>query len=174
VAAVNCILLRGIGLNFLPNVDVEAPPLLKSDCAETEKLMGGCPLTPCSESSSWSGETDALPLPWSDWTGEGLRLHVFDGRGIAVGVVAEINGRMEIIGDRKALRESVLKVIPRLDEKNIVNDSMSNITKINGPEIRMCLNGLTILGESIVADDAVCQNTGYILPNFSFAHVKRL
>jgi hypothetical protein len=26
---------------------VEAPPLLKSDCAETEKLMGGCPLTPC-------------------------------------------------------------------------------------------------------------------------------
>jgi len=81
---------------------------------------------------------------------------------------------MEIIGDRKALRESVLEVIPRLDEKNIVNDSMSNITKINGPEIRMCLNGLIILGESIVADDAVCQNTGDILPNFSFAHVKRL
>ena len=27
---------------------MEAPPPLKSDCAETEKLMGGCPLTPCS------------------------------------------------------------------------------------------------------------------------------
>ena len=34
------------------NVDVEAPPPLKSNCAETEKLMGGCPLTPCSDSSS--------------------------------------------------------------------------------------------------------------------------
>ena len=38
---------------FLPtNVDVEAPPPLESDCAETEKLMGGCSLTPCSFSSS--------------------------------------------------------------------------------------------------------------------------
>ena len=33
------------------NVKVVAPPQLKSDCAETEKLMGGCPPTSCSLSS---------------------------------------------------------------------------------------------------------------------------
>ena len=38
--------------NSATNVDVEAPPLLESEGSETEKLMGGCPLTPCSFSSS--------------------------------------------------------------------------------------------------------------------------
>jgi hypothetical protein len=41
-------------LCILANADVEAPPPLESDCAETEKLMGGCPLTPCSPSSDSS------------------------------------------------------------------------------------------------------------------------
>jgi hypothetical protein len=40
---------------ILLSADVEAPPPLKSDCAETEKLMGGCSLTPCSTSYFFGG-----------------------------------------------------------------------------------------------------------------------
>lgn len=40
-------------LNYsLPNAIVVAPPPLKSDCAETVGLLGGCSPTPCSLSSS--------------------------------------------------------------------------------------------------------------------------
>ena len=38
-----------------PNVKEHAPPLLKSDCAETEELHGGCCVSSCSDSSSEGG-----------------------------------------------------------------------------------------------------------------------
>jgi hypothetical protein len=37
------------------NVQEHAPPLLKSDCAETEELHGGCCVSSCSFSSSLEG-----------------------------------------------------------------------------------------------------------------------
>ncbi len=40
---------------FLANVQEHAPPLLKSDCAETEELHGGCCVSSCSFSSSLEG-----------------------------------------------------------------------------------------------------------------------
>ena len=43
-------LKRWMPLPSLPNVRVVAPPPLESDCAETEKLMGGCSPTSCSPS----------------------------------------------------------------------------------------------------------------------------
>ncbi len=42
----------GSSLNSLANVKEHAPPPLKSDCAATEELHGGCCVSPCSESSS--------------------------------------------------------------------------------------------------------------------------
>jgi hypothetical protein len=48
----NCEKCAAAAKPYLENVKEHAPPPLKSDCAETEELHGGCCVSSCSDSSS--------------------------------------------------------------------------------------------------------------------------